>query len=1084
MRILLYTICLFLIACSREETPTKVFELKSNELTGIDFENNITSTNEFNVYKYRNFYNGGGVALGDVNNDGLIDVYLVANQDSNKLFLNKGDFKFEDITAKAGVAGTKAWSTGVTFADVNGDGFLDIYVCNSGDLTGDDKESELFINQGNLTFSEQATEYGLNDKGYSTHASFFDYDKDGDLDVYLLNNSYAAIGSFNLRKNQRPLRDQLGGDKLLRNDNGKFVDVSEEAGIYGSQIGFGLGITVSDFNNDNWLDMFISNDFFERDYLYMNQGDGTFKEDLVNQISSISAASMGADAADINNDGFTDLFVTDMLPYEYERLKTVTTFDDWNRYSYNLKNDYHHQFTRNVLQLNQSGEYFTEISRLMNVDASDWSWGALFFDMDNDGFKDLFIANGIYKDLTNQDYLEYIANESIIQSIVSDQGVNYKELIDIIPSNKVRNMAFRNVGGKDFKLDENLGLNDLSFSNGSAFGDLDNDGDLDLVVNNVNMSSFVYENSSGNGENFIRLVLKGEGKNPFGIGARVKATVDDKVMTFENIHCKGFQSTVDHRMTIGIGQAESINLEVQWPSNKKTIINNVTPGQELLIEESKSSTVNESSGIANEDKVFKERSTLDYVHKESPFSDFNQERLIFWMRNNEGGKMSLGDIDSDGIKDILLPGAKGNNTAMLKGTADGLFELNKSWSISEELRTEWTDAELQDFDSDGDTDLFLAAGGVENSKFSPALIDQLFLNDGSGGYAKSDPGALPVDKRSTSSIVSLDFDNDGDLDVLCTERIKVAQCGKPCSTQLLQNDGSGNFKDVTESIATDLIDIGMVTSSSVSDIDQDGDQDIIIAGEFMELSILENNDGKFKKIELNTDTELSGLWNHITTTDIDGDGDMDIIAGNSGLNSRFSASSESQMQLVYGDFDKNGFEEGILCMKREDGKFYPYSLRHDLIDQMKKLKKKFPDFESFKKASIVDIIGKENYDTALKLEVNNLKTTLLINEGSWTFKSVKLPDEVQFTSIYAIAAHDFDQDGDMDIVMGGNLYSVLPEAGIYDASRGLYLENTGELSFEPRLNELDIRGEIRDFLVHGNYLLVNVSNDSLKMLRF
>jgi len=408
-----------------------LFQLLNNDEIGIDFANNLNSTKDFNVYKYRNFYNGGGVALGDVNGDELLDIYMVSNQSPNKLYINKGDFQFEDVTEYVGVQGSRSWSTGVSFVDINNDGHLDIYVCNSGDVAGDNKENELFINKGNLEFEESAAKYGLNDKGYSTHASFFDYDQDGDLDVYLLNNAFTAIGSFNLRKNERPIRDELGGDKLMENRNGRFVDVSEEAGIYGSEIGFGLGVTVSDFNNDNWPDIFVSNDFFERDYLYINQQDRTFKEDLVNQMNSISAASMGADAADIDNDGNSDLFVTDMLPSEYERLKTVTTFDDWNRYTYNLKNGYHHQFTRNVLQKNNGNNSFSEVSRYAGVDASDWSWGALFFDMDNDGFKDLFIANGIYKDLTNQDYLQYISNEAVMKSIISEniKAVAYKRLV-------------------------------------------------------------------------------------------------------------------------------------------------------------------------------------------------------------------------------------------------------------------------------------------------------------------------------------------------------------------------------------------------------------------------------------------------------------------------------------------------------------------------------------------------------------------------------------------------------------------------------------------------------------------------------
>ncbi len=444
----------FVVSCSKkqeikQETAPQ-FELLSATSTGINFSNNLVSTNEFNVYKYRNFYNGGGVAIGDINNDGFEDIYLTSNLNENKLYLNKGDFKFEDITEKAGVGGSKAWSTGVSMVDINADGLLDIYVCNSGDVQGDNKQNEFFINNGDLTFTEKASELGLDDKGFSTHASFFDYDKDGDLDVYLLNNSYQSIGSFNLTKNERPKRDVLGGDKLFENKDGKFIDVSEKAGIYGSIIGFGLGVTVGDMNDDDWLDIYVSNDFFERDYLYINQKNGTFKECLTSTINSISGASMGADAADVNNDGYNDIFVTEMLPSEYDRLKTVTTFEDWNKYQYNLKNDYYHQFTRNMLQLNNSNLTFSEVGRFSGVEASDWSWGALLFDMNNDGLKDLFVANGIYKDLTNQDYLKYIANQEVIEAIFKNNELDYKKLIDIIPSNKVKNHAYINLGRLKF----------------------------------------------------------------------------------------------------------------------------------------------------------------------------------------------------------------------------------------------------------------------------------------------------------------------------------------------------------------------------------------------------------------------------------------------------------------------------------------------------------------------------------------------------------------------------------------------------------------------------------------------------------
>ena len=573
---------LFLTSCQKNKN---LFELKDNSKIGISFSNDLGFDNDFNVYKYRNFYNGGGVALGDINNDGLIDLYLTSNQNKNKLFLNKGNFNFQDITSQANVGGTKAWSTGVTMVDINSDGLLDIYVCNSGDIKGDNKQNELFINNGDLTFTESASNYNLDDKGYSTHASFFDYDKDGDLDVYILNNSYQAIGSFNLTKNERPKRDLLGGDKLMENVEGVFKDVSEESNIYGSVIGFGLGVTVGDTNGDGWEDIFVSNDFFERDYLYINNRDGTFTEDLTNQMKSISGASMGADLADIDNDGFNDIFVTEMLPSKYERLKSVTTFEDWNKYQYVVKNGYYHQFTRNVLHLNNRNQTFSEIGRFAGVEASDWSWGALFFDMENDGYKDLFIANGIYKDLTDQDYLQYISNAEVVKSIVMNNEVDYKRLIEIIPSEKVPNHAYKNVNGINFNSYINSGLDIPSFSNGSAYGDLDNDGDLDLIVNNVNMPVFVFENKSKNTNNYIKFELKGLDNNVNAIGAKIIVKTKNGIQTQEVQPARGFQSTVDMRPNFGLGDAINVDVEVVWPYGKKTFLKNIGVNQTVTLNE-------------------------------------------------------------------------------------------------------------------------------------------------------------------------------------------------------------------------------------------------------------------------------------------------------------------------------------------------------------------------------------------------------------------------------------------------------------------------------------------------------------------
>jgi hypothetical protein len=1056
-----------------DKAAESVFTQLSPRRTGMKFENKLKFDKDFNIYTYRNFYNGGGVAMGDINGDGFIDVYLTANMGDNKLFLNKGNFEFEDITDKAGVAGKQGWSTGVSMADVNGDGRLDIYVCNSGDVKGDNKKNELFINNGDLTFSEEAEAYGLADQGFSTHAVFFDYDKDGDLDMYLLNNSYRAIGSFDLRKNEREKRDPEGGDKLFRNDGVRFVDVSEQAGIYGSIIGFGLGVTVGDVNRDGWLDIYVSNDFFERDYLYINNGDGTFSEQLEQQMGSISAASMGADMADINNDGWADIFVTEMLPQPNERLKTATTFDSWNRFQLSQQSGYFHQFTRNMLQLNNGDDTYSEIGRLAGVEATDWSWGALIFDMDNDGLKDIFVANGIFQDLTNQDYLNFIANEETKRSIITQKGVDYKKLIDAIPSTPVSNYAFHNEGGLKFvNKAREWGLDLPSFSNGSAYGDLDNDGDLDLVINNVNMPLFVYRNETSAlmpQHRYLKVELEGEKGNHWAVGSRLTAYHGDKTWYLEQMPMRGFQSSVDPRPNFGLGNTAQLDsLVIDWYDGKKTVLTQIKTNQTLRI---KHADAKEAAGkpikvgIKTTMTPLAGNGGIDFRHQENLFVDFDRDRLIYHMLSTDGPKVAVGDINGDGLDDFYIGGAKDQAGKMYMQLSAGRFKPVNEAVFEKDKLSEDTDALFFDADGDRDLDLYVSSGGNEFSTGSSGLLDRLYFNDGRGNFTRS-PQYLPTGFESSSCVQAADHDNDGDLDLFVGVRLRPFLYGVPTNGYLLQNDGKGNFTDITATVAPGMREVGMVTDVLWMDFDGDEDPDLLLSGEWMPIKLFVNTNGAYKETSAGLES-TGGWWNCLKAADLDNDGDLDIIAGNHGLNSRFRASKEKPVTMYVNDFDQNGSAEQIICMYNGDIS-YPMVLRHDLVSQMPGLKKKYLKYESYQHETITDIFTPEQLKGALKHEVYEFQSVLLINDGKGNFSVQALPIEAQMAPMFGLLITDLDRDGLQDILMGGNFYRSKPEVGRYDAGFGVFLKGDGKNRFtavSPAYGGFKVTGEVRDIVV-------------------
>ena len=1059
-----FLLLIFCISCQNQKS--KRFELTHESTTGIAFENTLTYTEEFNPYTYRNFYNGAGVALGDINNDGLLDIYFTGNIVDNKLFLNKGNWQFEDITATAGVACKDVWSTGATFVDINADGYLDLYVCKSGKPGGERRYNELFINQGDNTFVEKAKEYGLAVEGLSVHAAFLDYDKDGDLDCYILNNSIRSVGGYDLIKGQREIPDPNdNGNKFFENQNGKFIDVTTQVGMFTSAIGFGLGITVSDFNKDDWPDLFISNDFFEKDYLYINQKGEGFTEASDDYFGSLSMGSMGADAADLDNDLQPDLLVTEMLPKTIERKKTKAKYDSWDKYTLMQRNGYANQMPRNVLQRNIEGKGFFEVGRKSGVAATEWSWASLLFDMDNDGLRDIFIANGINKDLLDRDYLAYMANEEQVRMLMRQKQEVIKKLIDIMPSQAVSNVAYKNEGEFNFSdKTSDWGLDLPSFSNGNAYGDLDNDGDLDLVVNNVNMPAFIYKNTTDTLVNrSLQLKLKASANNTKAVGAKVTLYAEKEKMVSELYPSRGFQSTVPHRLHFGLGNVQQVDsIVITWPDGQQTQQYNLATNQLLQIEQK-----NGLAPVKEKHEVLKEFPTLfQYTHKENNFIEFNRERLLTQMNHNEGPALAVADLNKDGIDDVFIGGGKGQTAALYLSQANGAYQTVIA-PFENDKESEDTHAIWVDIDQDQDLDLVVASGGRAFSIYSQDLNDRIYENKGNGVLQKLDSPWISDRKFSSKALAAADVDRDGKIDLFVGERYSTFTYGLPTDGFLMINQGEGKFK---QQVQSSLDKIGMITDAAFTDLNQDEWPDLVLVGEWMPITILMNENGTFvnKTKEYGLEKTV-GLWNVLRLADLNNDGEIDLVAGNHGTNTFL----EPKMKMFINDFDKNGSLEQILCVNRNQ-KYYPVIDKDELITQLPSLKKKIVYYADYAEKDITQILDPTQVDAAYSLRLDQLKSQAFIRNDD-SFEPLDLPEEIQYAPVYAISPVSIDENGQKSLYLGGNQYLVKPQFGRYDASKAWrfsFVNQAGELKFNTPIS-LGIEGQVRGVLP------ININNKNI-----
>lgn len=1120
--VLLCSIGILMLFGCKEEKATLLTRLPSDD-SGINFENTIQESPEINILSYEYTYNGGGVAAGDFNNDGWCDLYFTGNTVPNRLYLNKGGLHFKDITETAGVAGRGLWKSGVTTVDINADGWLDIYVCYSGPELNQSLSNELYINNGakngeDPTFTEQAKLYGLDAPGtYSTQASFFDYDRDGDLDMFLINHGTHFYSPFVNTNKLRNTRHPNFGNRLYRNDwiaHGtrnkapNFVEVSGETGIHGGGINFGLGVSISDMNDDGWPDVYVTNDYEEQDFFYINNKDGSFRDCTKSSFGHLSRNGMGTDIADYNNDGRADLIEVDMWPEDNLRQKLLKGPDDFNRYNLMVDSGFHYQQMRNTLQLNAGIQpdgvpVFCEIGQLAGVSSTDWSWAPLFADVDNDGFKDLFVTNGYLRDFTSMDFLKYTVEDA--RRKAQEEGTELKlyELVSKMPSTKTSDYLFRNNGDLTFtNSTQEWGVNGPNLSFGATYADLDNDGDLELITNNTNETATVWVNHSDktkSNNNYLRIRLHGSKENPMGVGAKIIVEAGLSKQLLEQYLSRGFQSSVDPVAHFGLGASKTAErVEVIWPDGKLSVLSKVNSNQQIELDYASAAPPSEvkkpSPNLLFQD-VTKD-SKIDFVHHENRFVDFDREPLIPYQLSRLGPALATGDVNGDGFDDFYIGGASGQSSRLYIGDGDGHFIQSDHQPWNSDADKEDTGATFFDADGDGDLDLFVVSGGNEFPPGSSSLDDRLYVNMGKGAFVKAPDGSTIADHASGSCVSAADFDRDGDIDLYIGGRSLPGSFPVPSPGAILRNETDRQthklkFTVATRDVNPEIREPGMVTDVLWTDFNNDGWPDLLIIGDWMPVILFENDRGKLKEVKGSGLENTAGLWSRIAAFDYDSDGDLDYVLGNAGDNLPWKVSEKEPLTLYYADFNADGRIDPIICYPAQ-GKQYPVASRDELLIQINSLRKKFTTYALYGQATIEDIVDKDALDHSKVLKVQTLHSSILENLGDGKFRLTSLPLLAQISKVNGVVTEDFNHDGFIDILLAGNFYPYRTQYGRSDAGMGLLLAGDGKGKFVQvpwDQSGFFAPGDVRNMqLVNGKaskrFIAVARNNDGMSMFKF